>query len=237
MRTYQIMTLFTALALLGCGGTSEPKGTAPEPSTKGQESPAASKGSNAEKPTESTPGAEKEPAAAKEPATGAKLTMKTAQGKTFYFTTDHDPWADKVVSFMQGKPLPKLGTKPAGAIGRPDFTNKKDGSKYVALGHDGQLVLEFTDNALVNGPGDDLVIFSVGTPPKPIEVSISVDSTTWLHLGRLEGNRTSFDIGSVATPGQKFRFVKIVDGRGSNSKAPTGAEIDAVGALNSVEVK
>lgn len=229
MRPTVIMVI--AAALIGCGGAAEQKDKPPSEPAKTQTSPGPSTANEPDKksePTATTP---------KEPASTPKLTVKTAQGKTFSFTTDHDPWADKVTTFMQGKPLPKVARNPAAAVGRPDCPpGKKDASKYVALGHDGQLVLEFTDNLLVNGPGDDLAIFSVGSNPKPVEVSISVDGTTWINLGRLEGGKSTFDIGPANTSGQ-FRFVKIVDGRGSNPKAPTGAEIDAIGALNSIEVK
>lgn len=225
--------LIIAAALIGCGGAAEQKDPPPsEQAAKAQTSPAPSSANEPDKKSEPTPTTPKD--------TGAtpKLTVKTAQGKTLSFTTDHDPWADKVTLFTQGKPVPKVARNPAAAVGRPDCpAGKKDASKYVALGHDGLLVLEFTDNVLVNGPGDDLAIFSVGANPKPVEVSISVDGTNWINLGRLEGGKSTFDIGTASTSGQQFRFVKIVDGRGSNPKAPTGAEIDAVGAINSVEVK
>lgn len=235
MRATVITLVAAALGAFGCGGAPEQKEQKDRPSAEATAKVQAA-------PTESEPAKKSGPAptVAKESASTPKLTIKTAQGKTLSFTSEHDPWADKVTSFTRGKPVPKVAGNPAAALGRPDCpTGKKDASKYVAIGHDGQLVLEFTDNVLVNGPGDDLAIFSVGANPKPIEVSISVDGADWISLGRLEDGKSTIDIGSnrAVMPGQQFRFVKIVDGRGSNPKAPTGAEIDAVGAINSIEVK
>src|SRR5258708_4872270 len=33
--------------------------------------------------------------------------LKTEQGQTVTLTTEHDPWADRVVSYTPGKPAPK----------------------------------------------------------------------------------------------------------------------------------
>lgn len=91
---------------------------------------------------------------------------KTPQGMIVKLNADHDPWADAVVSFNRGKPAPKKNENPWNAIGKPK-------GHSVALGHGGTLVVKFIDNVLIDGPGDDLVIFEAGKAIEPTGVAIS----------------------------------------------------------------
>jgi hypothetical protein len=70
--------------------------------------------------------------------------------------------ADAVVSFTPGAPGPRRSRDPNAALGKPDYQgtdDAQDEATYVSLGHDGELVVEFTDNALVDGEDPDLAIF------------------------------------------------------------------------------
>lgn len=166
------------------------------------------------------------------------LEFRTDQGQRVYLTSQHDPWADRVVRYKAGKPAPKQNRDPAASLGKPG-RNAKSNHNSVALGHGGVLVVEFVDNALVDGPGDDLVIFEVGKAIEPMKVAISTDGQTWIHLKRAPGAKSTLDIGPFVQPDQQFRFVKITDGRSkrSNGSKVPGADVDAVGAINSVPVK
>lgn len=156
---------------------------------------------------------------------------RTPQGLMVRLPAQHDPWADAVVSFKRGKPAPKKNKNPWNAVGKPA------GHSY-AMGHGGDLVLEFIDNVLVDGPGDDLVIFEGGKAVEPTHLWISENGTNWIDVGRVAGSKSTMDIGPFAKPGQSFRFVRLKDARSGKSKGSDfpGADINAVGALNSLPV-
>ncbi len=171
-----------------------------------------------------------------------RLEVTTTQGQKVMVAAEHDPWADAVVSFKPGDPAPRRSTDPKAALRKPDYKGTDDAADektYVALGHGGELVVQFVDNVLVDGPGDDLVVFEIGPAVEPMDVAISEDGKKWIEVGRLAGGKSSVDIGPFVKTGQRFRFVRITDakaGLSNNSEWP-GADIDAVGAINSLPVK
>lgn len=76
-------------------------------------------------------------------------------------------WADKVVGFAEVWPRQSLpGNNPRVAISAPDYQRNGDG-KDVVLGHGGGLIVAFTDNALMDVPGPDLVIVETGDKIEP----------------------------------------------------------------------
>lgn len=162
----------------------------------------------------------------------------TSQGQSVQLPLNHDPWTDAVVSFTDGMPTATSATNPWGVVGKPDYRGKDDAEDeeaYRALGHGGTLVLEFIDNVLVDGPGPDLVIFEIGPAVEPTDVEISEDGQTWVKVGQAGGSKSTLDISQFVKPVQRFRFVKLTDakaGLSSGTQWP-GADIDAVGALNS----
>lgn len=168
-------------------------------------------------------------------------TATTTQGQKLVFPAGGISWADAVISYKPGDPAPTRSRNPNAALGKPDYRgvdDEKDEATYVSLGHGGELVLEFTDNVLVDGEGPDLAIFEIGPEVEPILVAISVDGKTWIDVGQVEGATCTLDIGPFVQPGQRFRFVKLTDakaGKSNNSDWP-GADIDAVGAINTLPV-
>lgn len=72
-----------------------------------------------------------------------------------------DPWADGARRFMPGgfagfgaADLPDI------VLGPPEGSGDREGSFHVvSLGHGGSIEVVFRDNAVVDGPGDDLVVF------------------------------------------------------------------------------
>jgi hypothetical protein len=157
--------------------------------------------------------------------------LKTPQGLLVRLPAEHDPWADAVVSFKRGKPAPKKNKNPWAAVGKP-------AGRSFALGHGGSLVLQFVDNVLVDGPGPDLVIFEVGKAVEPTRIAISENGTEWLKAGRAGGSKSTVDIAPFVRPGQRFRFVRLTDAKSGKSKGSAfpGADINGVGALNSLPV-
>jgi hypothetical protein len=149
-------------------------------------------------------------------------------------------WVDTVVSFTPGDPAPKRSGDPNAALGKPDYQgtdDAQDEATYVSLGHGGELVLEFTDNVLVDGEGPDLAIFEIGPEVEPILVAISEDGKNWMiDVGRMEGSTCTVDIAPFVKPGQCFGFVKLTDAKAgkSNDSDWPGADINAVGAINTL---
>jgi OOP family OmpA-OmpF porin len=166
----------------------------------------------------------------------------TTQGSKVVFPGGDISWADVVVSFTPGDPAPKRSRDPNAALGKPDYQgtdDAKDEATYVSLGHGGELVLELTDNVLVDGEGPDLAIFEIGPEVEPILVAISEDGKNWMiDVGRVEGSTCAVDIAPFVKPGQRFRFVKLTDakaGKSNNSDWP-GADVDAFGAINTLPI-
>src|SRR5262249_51616106 len=151
-------------------------------------------------------------------------------------------WADRVVSFTPGNPAPRRSKDPEAALGKPDFRGRddeEDQRHYISLGHGGELILEFTDNLLIDGPGPDLAVFEVVDAVEPVDVAISVDGKTWVNVGRVKGATSTLDIGAFVNPEDRFRFVRLTDAKAglSNDSAWPGADIDAVGAINTIPVR
>lgn len=178
---------------------------------------------------------------------GGRKTIKllTPQGHQVELPADHDPWADRVVSFTMGKPAAKICTDPATTLHKPDHRTKPQKLTCLAMGHGGVLVLEFVDNRLIDGPGDDLVIFEVGPAVEPMDIEISENGKEWIKVGQMKGAKCVLDIGPavsaalgarIAESSGMFRFVKITDAKSgkSNRSKKAGADVDAVGAMNSV---
>ncbi|HXC04040.1 MAG TPA: OmpA family protein [Bacteroidia bacterium] len=140
-------------------------------------------------------------------------------------------FADKVISYMVGDPAPILRAADSSkALGPPDW---KGDSNFVTLGCGGSLVLQFTDNALVNIDGPDLYVFEVGKFIEPTLLSISKDGKKWIEVGVIRGGTAAVDIGDSVRSGEKFNYVKLTDLKTECEGLWPGADIDAVAAIGS----
>ncbi len=145
-------------------------------------------------------------------------------------------FADLVVSYTPGPEVSGPYLDSSQALGVPDGTNE---TNFVSLGHQGTLIVQFTDNSLTTS-GDataDLHIFEQGNQVEPFNVAISTDLITWIDLGDVSGQPTSIDIDGAAgvMPGTMYSYVRIIDLMPNTSLDPWGgADIDAVGAISSV---
>jgi hypothetical protein len=145
-------------------------------------------------------------------------------------------FADQVVGYVPtGNVTPGGGfDDPLEALGAPD-------GEFVALGNsevitDGELIVEFRDNFLVDVEGIDLWIFEVGPVVEATDISISKDGVTWIELGRIDGSTSGVDIGPFVAPDDVFTFVRLRDfPDGKSSGAPFGGpDIDAIGAIGAL---
>jgi len=142
------------------------------------------------------------------------------------------PYADRVVSFQVGSYANRNFTYPADALGPPDMTTDPPGG-FVNLGVSGSITLEFWDNAVTDGPGDDIRIHGDPENDERIEVAVSQDGITYRSFG-LTGEMASLDLAKVGL--SSIRFIRIIDD-GSQEQVGVkdyspGAELDAVEALH-----
>lgn len=145
-------------------------------------------------------------------------------------------FTDKVVSFKIGNPKPVAeNSKPNDATGIPNF-NDTTITGFVSLGTGGELVLGFTDNALVNIDGPDLYIFEVGKYIEETFLYVSKDAKKWIGVGKISGGNALVDIGDSTKAGELFTYIKLQDAKTpTKDKSWPGADIDAVAAIGSAK--
>ena len=145
-------------------------------------------------------------------------------------------FADTVISYKPGNPAPiKHNSNPQDAIGTPDFRADSI-SGFVSLGVGGELVLAFTNNALINIPGPDLYVFETGRYVEETYLYVSKDGKKWIGVGKIKGGSAIVDIGDSTQVGDIFRYIKLVDAKSkSHDSMWPGADIDAVAAIGSAK--
>ncbi|HKC67405.1 MAG TPA: OmpA family protein [Bacteroidia bacterium] len=145
-------------------------------------------------------------------------------------------FADTVIAYIPGNPAPiKHNANPKDAIGAPDF-NADSISGFVSLGVGGELILAFTNNVLINIPGNDLYVFENGRYIEETYLYVSKDSTKWISVGKINGGNAVIDIGDSTKPGDIFRYIKLIDAKTkSHDRMWPGADIDAIAAIGSAK--
>lgn len=164
----------------------------------------------------------------------ATTEYRDSQGKVVRLPLGDISFADKVVGFKNGKPATTVNgyDEPNLALGPPDYA-KGGKADAVALGCSGSLVLQFSDNALIDVEGPDLHVFEVGPDVEETNLAISKNGKQWIELGEISGGRAAIDIVKFTEAHDTFRFVKLTDMKsGCRGKFP-GADIDAVAAVGS----
>ena len=92
---------------------------------------------------------------------------------------------------------------PSEAIGPFDARNNAEKRRgNYTLGCRGRASWQFVDNAIVDVPGPDIVIFEIGNP-EPFNVEISTDGKNWVYVGRAAGGTSYIDIKPYAQPGNR----------------------------------
>lgn len=162
-------------------------------------------------------------------------TYPDGHGSEVTFPQGSISFADKVVHYDTGSKDPiKVARDPSEALGVPDYDQEKD-RNFVSLGCTGELMLQFTDNQLVDIPGPDLYVFEIGPDVEPTGLAISKNGKDWVRIGRISGGKAEVDIAPYVSSDDAFRFVRLVDlGQKCGGRWP-GADIDAVGAIGSAQ--
>lgn len=140
-------------------------------------------------------------------------------------------FADEVVSFTPGvKSSQAPFNNPRRALGEPNYRSTQL-PDFISIGCDGELILKFVDNVLVDVEGPDLFIFEVGPLVEKTQLAISNDGSRWIDIGAIEGARADVDIRGLVEPGERFSFVKLTNAGKTCGGKHSGADIDAVAAV------
>jgi outer membrane protein OmpA-like peptidoglycan-associated protein len=142
-------------------------------------------------------------------------------------------FADSVVSFAPGaRPSSGVWAEARHALGEPDYT-RTSAPGFLSLGCDGVLIVRFDDNALVEVDGPDLYVFEIGPAVEATDLAVSVDGTTWLEVGRIEGAQTELELAGIIDADDVYRYVRLTNRSRTCGGRHSGADIDAVAAVGS----
>lgn len=162
-------------------------------------------------------------------------TYPDGHGGEVTFPQGEVSFADEVVHYDTGTEKPVEAARDTSqALGIPDY-DKSNGGGYATLGCGGELILKFTDNRLIDIAGPDFYVFEIGPDVEPTALAISRHGENWVRVGRIEGGKAEVDIAPYVDHEQNFRYVKLVDLRRNCGGDTPGADIDAVGAIGSMQ--
>ena len=163
-------------------------------------------------------------------ARGGKV-YPDGHGGTVYLPLGDVSFTDQAVSYTPGERGPSgVHAQAAQAVGLPDYTSPS-APGFTSLGCHGSVVLQFTDNVLVDIEGADLYVFEVGPAVEATELAISYDGEHWIEVGKIAGARADVDIAPFIEPGSLFYYVRLTNAGGSCGGRTPGADIDTVAAV------
>lgn len=164
-------------------------------------------------------------------------TTYTVEGhKPMYFPMGKISFADSLVSYKVGSPAPIAKYRDSiQCLHEPDYVGYRTPT-FVSLGCEGELIVKFTNNGFMNLPGDDLYIYEVGPSRESARVEISEDGKNWIYAGTIDGGKSALDLSDENIDTETiFYYVKIIDLKDlCENSMSAGADIDAIGAINSV---
>lgn len=184
-------------------------------------------------PRAGTPGpAVMGPASEQSPAATGGPVVAPEASETLAPTVDAaptagSPGADLVLAFNAGPGAQARYLDANALLGDPD-SGGRCCQGMVQLGRSGSVLLAFADNAIVDGPGADFRVRGESAGDDWLTVEVSDDGALWYSYPRLAENSGGLDLADVDLAAA--RFVRLTDLQPST---PTGAEVDAVVALNS----
>jgi outer membrane protein OmpA-like peptidoglycan-associated protein len=160
---------------------------------------------------------------------------KIDKNRTIYLPLGKISFADKLVEYQVGNPAPiKKNRDSTQCLHEPNDVDYKT-PNYTSLGCGGVLTLEFTNNGFMNLKGDDLYIFEVAPSRESMKIEISTDGVDWIYASQISGGTSAIDLSDFNIDSETvFYFLRITDLKDTCNGKSSGADIDAVGAINSV---
>lgn len=155
--------------------------------------------------------------------------------ESIYLPLGKISFADKLVEFKVGSPVPvKKYRDSLQCLHEPNYRNYQT-PNFLSLGCGGTLTVEFTDNGFMNLPGEDLYLFEVGPSQEAAKIEISQNGIDWIYAGKIAGGKSSLDLSNAGIDTETvFYFLRITDLKQLCKSKSAGADIDAIGAINSV---
>lgn len=155
--------------------------------------------------------------------------------ESIYLPLGKISFADNLIEFKVGSPAPIQKYRDSvQCLHEPNYKNYQT-PNFISLGCGGSLTVEFTDNGFMNLPGDDLYVFEVGPSKEPAKVEISEDGINWVYAGKIAGGKSAIDLSKEVIDDETvFYFLRITDLKDLCKSKSAGADIDAIGAINSV---
>ncbi len=155
--------------------------------------------------------------------------------KSIYLPLGKISFADKLVDFKVGLPAPiSKYIDSLQCLHEPNYKNYQT-PNFLSLGCGGILTVEFTDNGFMNLAGDDLYIFEVGPSREAARIEISENGNDWIYAGKIAGGKSAIDLSDQGIDNETvFYFLRITDLKELCRSKTAGADIDAIGAINSV---
>lgn len=160
---------------------------------------------------------------------------KIDRNESIYLPLGKISFADSIVHVRIGDPPPlKKYTDSKQSLHEPDYKYYEDAT-FVSLGCKGSLTVAFTNNGFMNLPGNDLYIFEVGPTREAAKIEISQNGTDWIYAGNIAGGKSIIDLDNQQISSDiVFYYLRITDLKDLCKSKSAGADIDAVGAINSV---
>lgn len=160
---------------------------------------------------------------------------RTDNSSSIYLPLGEISFADSVVDYQIGKPAPyKRYSDSKQCLNAPNYISYSQPT-YLSLGCGGSLTVFFKDNGFMNLPGYDLYIFEVGPSKEAARIDISENGIDWVFAGNISGGKSSIELNDQnVNPEKVFYYLRITDLNDVCKSKTAGADIDAIGAINSV---
>jgi hypothetical protein len=161
-------------------------------------------------------------------------------------------YADEVIATDQGtkkdgSPVDPTRSNPAFALGAPQssgapFDNPVVPSSFYSLGFKqgtttgGSITVAFTDNIIVDGPGNDLRAWEItgGTsyPIEKVKIEVSQDGATWYPVASSVDRDAEADLAGSGLAWARYVRLTDVSGPAGFEATADGYDLDAFSALN-----
>lgn len=136
--------------------------------------------------------------------------------------------ADRVISFDAGPGAQPQYTDASALLGDPDALYAPAFRGILQLGRGGSVILAFTDNTIVDGPGPDFQVFGEAANDDSLLIQVGAGGQKWYAFARVSESPGMLDLAGLGI--SSVVYVRLTDAQPGTA---TGAEIDAVIALNS----
>jgi outer membrane protein OmpA-like peptidoglycan-associated protein len=155
--------------------------------------------------------------------------------ESIYLPLGKISFADSLISYKVGSPTPiEKYRDSTQCLGEPNY-KKYSIPNFTSLGCGGALTVEFTDNGFMNLKGKDLYIFEVGPSRETAKIEISQNGIDWVYAGKISGGKSSVELSEANIDTETvYHYVRVTDLKSLCKSKSAGADIDAIGAINSV---